>query len=62
MFKIVNRVAPEYLSNCLPDQNAQNYNLRNNNDIRLPEARLESYKRYFFPRAIKLWNTLSYHM
>ena len=61
MFKIVNRVAPEYLSNCLPDENAQNYNLRNNNDIRLPQARLESYKRSFFPRAIKLWNNLSYH-
>ena len=35
------------------------YNLRNNRNIKLPFSRLESFRRSFFPRAIRLWNALS---
>mgnify|MGYP001591838763 CR=1 FL=1 len=60
MFKVKNNLCPEYLSQLLPPENIENrrYNLRNNEDIRIPATNLESFKRSFIPHAISLWNNL----
>ena len=59
-FKIYSRKAPQYLIDILDQLNVErNYILRNENNVRIPYCRLESYKRSFFPRAIGLWNDLS---
>jgi len=44
----------------LPPENHENvnYNLRNNQNIKLPYSRLESFKRSFIPFSINLWNRL----
>ena len=59
-YKIKNGQAPEYLQNLLPpdNQDKSTYNLRNKQDLSIPFARLETYKRSFFPNAIRLWNSL----
>ena len=51
---------PEYLKVLLPQENKDiiQYNLRNREDIRVPTARLETFKRSFFWNAIALWNIL----
>ena len=60
LFKIHHNLAPNYLARLLPNNNNDSqYNLRNNKDIKLPFSRLESFKRSFFPRAVRLWNSLS---
>ena len=41
-------LAPQYLSNCLPPQNAALVNLRSRPAIYPMEARTESYRNYFF--------------
>ena len=59
LFKIITGRAPSYLTDILIDLNRpRNYMLRNNLDIKVPFCRLESYKRSFFPRSIRLWNDL----
>ena len=44
----------------MPQNNAEllHYNLRNNENVRLPFIRSEVYRRSFFPYAIRLWNKL----
>ena len=51
---------PEYLKVLLPQENKDiiQYNLRNREDIRVPTARLETFKCSFFWNAIALWNIL----
>ena len=53
-------MAPNDLCDLLPPANSQDtkYNLRNNNNITIPYCRLETFKRSFFPSAIRLWNAL----
>ena len=60
MFKMKNKMCPEYLTNLLPPENNETigYNLRNNQNIVIPAARLESLKRSFIHQAINLWNKL----
>jgi len=60
-YKIVNNLAPPYLSSLLPSSrgNAQRYNLRNNWDLTLLPTRLESFRKSFIPSAITLWNSLA---
>ena len=60
IYKIQSDMAPSYLSIIMPGSvNTNNaYNLRNNKNFRIPFARLESFKRSFIPRSIKLWNNL----
>ena len=59
-YKIKNGQSPEYLQNLLPpdNQDKSTYNLRNKQDVSIPFARLETYKRSFFSNAIRLWNSL----
>ena len=61
LFKIHHNIAPDYLARLLPNTNneAIQYNLRNNKNIKLPFTRLESFKRSFFPIAVRLWNSLT---
>ena len=60
MYKIANNLAPSYLSDIVPTtvEESTPYNLRSGNNIRLPQCKTESYKRSFFPRMIKAWNSL----
>jgi len=60
MYKIVNNLAPSYLRSLIPTTVGEgtNYGLRNNNAIRVPFARTESYKRSFIPVGINEWNIL----
>ena len=41
------------------NRNIVKYNLRNNDEIKLPFMRLETFQRSFIPYALKLWNLLS---
>ena len=60
LFKVVRGEAPEYLINILLDLNdPRNDILQNIAILRVPFSRLETYKKYFFPRAISLWNDLT---
>ncbi len=61
MYKVKNNLAPEYLSVLLPPENNEliRYNLRNNQNIVIPNVRLETFRRSFFPLAINLWNKLT---
>ena len=60
-YKVVNNLVPDYLSQLLPsaNRNIVKYNLRNNDEIKLPFMRLETFRRSFIPYALKLWNLLS---
>ena len=60
LFKVKNRLVPEYLYELLPPENHEyiRYNLRNNNNVTVPYTRLETYKRSFVPYLILLWNSL----
>ena len=60
MFKIQNRLVPNYLSDHCPPlvQQVVAYNLRNQEAIQLPQVRTESYRKSFFPSSIKIWNSL----
>ena len=61
LYRIKNDLSPDYLKCLLPADNTEviHYNLRNNRNIKLPFSRLESFRRSFFPRAIRLWKALS---
>ena len=60
LFKIINKQVPNYLFDLLPRHNAETicYSLRNNEDIKIPFSKKESFRRSFFPTAIRLWNKL----
>jgi len=60
LYKISKGMAPNDLCDLLPPANSQDtkYNLRNNNNLTIPYCRLETFKRSFFPSAIRLWNAL----
>ncbi len=61
LYKIKTGVAPDYLIDLLPRENHEYicYNLRNNDNIAIPYARLETFKRSFVPFATNLWNNLT---
>ncbi len=52
---------PIYLQELRPETNfsRHNRNLRSNNDLTLPQCRINKYKNSFLPKAITLWNHLS---
>ena len=53
-------MAPNDLCDLLPPAKSQDtkYNLRNNDNITIPYCRFKTFKRSFFPSAIRLWNAL----
>ena len=60
MYKIMNNLAPTYLTNIVPSSvnELTPHNLRSGSNIRIPKFRTESYKRSFFPRMLSRWNSL----
>ena len=52
-YKIVNKEAPDYLSELV------NYNLRNSHNIHVPFNRLSVYQNSYFPCTIQAWNSLN---
>ena len=61
MYKIVNGLTPTYLSDLLPDNVGENlqYQLRNNEDFRIPFARLTVFKESFLMTMLNKWNQLN---
>ena len=59
-YKILNNMAPRYLSLLMPQQveARTHYPLRNRGNIDVPFSRLDSYKFSFFPCTIRAWNEL----
>ena len=57
--RIIRGFVPDYLQDLLPPLvDDSQYHLRNYLDFIAPMCRLEIYKKYFFPSAISLWNSL----
>ena len=61
MYKIVNNLAPPYLSELRPDNvsSRSNRSLRANDNLIVPFARTERYKKSFYISSVNLWNSLS---
>ena len=61
MYKMVNELAPSYLSDLLPDTVGQRvtYGLRNEAELRMPFTRTESFRRSFIPFGIRVWKNLT---
>lgn len=61
IFKIKNNLAPLYLSNLIPPEREQqvNYNIRRRNNLTIPNARIEAFRRSFFIFGSQLWNNLN---
>ena len=58
-YKVVNNLVSDYLFQLLSSvTNILKYNLRNNDEIKLPFMRLETFQRSFMPYASKLLNVL----
>ena len=59
-FKIKHGITPEYLCNIFPESVGLTtpYNLRNNNDITIMNARTNIFKNSFIPSCVTLWNNL----
>ena len=61
-YKIVNKLAPQYLYDYLPTQNVVSANLRSRPPIRPLAFRTERYRNSFFPFCISQWNKLDSHI
>ena len=62
LYKIVNGLAPSYLSEYLPSQHTARPNLRASPAIRHLTSRTERYRNSFFPFSISQWNNLDSHI
>jgi hypothetical protein len=60
MYRIQHNIAPQYLIQACPPLvgTLTNYNLRNADNIILPQGRLSSYFNSYMPSTIRLWNNL----
>ena len=61
MYKIQNNLAPESLTELLPNNtnDRTHYNLRNAIDTSIPKTKTTAFHRSFYPATIKAWNALS---
>ena len=59
-FKIINDLAPQYLSDLVPAtiDSSLIYNLRNSNNIHLVNVRTSLYFNSFLPSAVRDWNNI----
>jgi hypothetical protein len=59
-YKIHSKLCPPYVFNCLPPvtSDANNYNLRNNQNYAPPRCRLRTSACPFIPSTVSLWNNL----
>ena len=59
MWKMRNGLCPSYLSDLVhSNEHREHYNLRSQETVRTPFARLETFKRSFVPHTCSIWNTL----
>ena len=60
MYKAVNDLTPDYISDLIPHfvRDATNYPLRNNNNLALPFTKTEISRKSCIPSSISLWNSL----
>jgi hypothetical protein len=60
-YKMVNNLAPAYLTELIPPQiyERTRYNLRNRHNLDEPLARLQSLSKSFIPSTTKAWNQLT---
>jgi hypothetical protein len=60
LYKIVHNLAPNTLSDLLPDlvQDRQNYNLRNGEDLTIIATNTSQHQKSFYPSVIMEWNNL----
>ena len=58
--KIINKVSPKYLRECIPryTHEVSNYNLRNADTLERIPARTSRYLNSFFPLTVREWNSL----
>ncbi len=59
MYKMVNKLSPQYLSDLVPEQTQARYTLRNANNIPLLHCRTQLYSKSYLPSTIREWNNLS---
>ena len=59
MYKIINDQGPSYLKNMFNNLLVEphDYNLRNS-QIRIPRARIQTFKKSFFLETLRIWNNL----
>ena len=63
MYKILHNLCPTYLSNLVnPSEDNKIYNLRSQAAVKVPFARLETFKRSFITHTCSLWNSLPVHI
>ena len=63
MYKLCKNVSPNYLLETFPtNMGEQHYNLRNNDQIRIPFTRTAAYSNSFYHSTVKLWNELEASM
>ena len=60
-YKMINSLAPEYLSSPVPPTvgNISQYNLRNETNLQTIPARSQQYYNSFLPSTTRIWNSLS---
>ena len=58
LYKIINNLMPDYISEPIPNMNQSNYNLRNQPVIGQIRARTDKYRASFFPDSLLEWSKL----
>ena len=58
LYKIINNLMPDYISEPIPNPNQSNYNLRKQPVIGKIRARTAKYKASFFPDSLLEWSKL----
>ena len=58
LYKIINNLMHDYISEPIPNMNQSNYNLRNQPVIGQIRARTEKFKASFFPDSLLEWSKL----
>ena len=58
LYKIINNLMPDYISEPIPNLNQSNYNLRKQPVIGKIRARTAKYKASFFPDSLLEWSKL----
>ena len=61
-YKIVNDQAPKYLSECIPGENRNAYQLRQTNIFRQDICSSQRYSKNFFPYWVNIWNKLDHQI
>ena len=60
MYKAVNDLTPDYISDLIPHfvRDTTNYPLHNNNNLAVPFTKTEISRKSCIPSSISLWNSL----